>query len=212
MELYHFAQQTSPRHCYGRRVMTLLLNSPSKQVRPPYLFALIDGRGAAFAGSRSDSPLSDPLPLLPSVPPRELTLIPLDRNVFSANVAFEYSSGECVETTPLAVTEMNPAAGGPPIRRSPADTQTHTQDNVWFCLSYFCFIFCGCWVATSVRWLTCWEFCVLFVDLHCGDLEKETVRNYQDAWLHNSRFSLCCSKNGVLIIKFMVFTYHRPWM
>lgn len=126
MKLYHFAQQTRPRHCYGHRVMTPLLNSPSKHVRPCYLFALIDGRSDALAGSRSDSPLSDPLPLLPSVP-CELTVILLNRNVFTANTAFEYSSGECVEMTPLAVTKENPTVGGPPIRRSPADTQTHTK-------------------------------------------------------------------------------------
>lgn len=48
------------------------------------MFALIDGRRAALAACSSDSPLSDLLPLLPSVP-RELTLILLDRNVFTAN-------------------------------------------------------------------------------------------------------------------------------
>lgn len=51
------------------------------------MFALIDGHSDASAGCRSDSPLSDPLPLLPSVP-RELTLILLSTNVFTANIAF----------------------------------------------------------------------------------------------------------------------------
>lgn len=56
--------------------------------------------------------------------------------MFLLLIAFEYSSGECVETTPLAITEVDPAVGGPPIRRSLADTQTHTK-YVLFCLFFF---------------------------------------------------------------------------
>lgn len=161
MKLFHFALQNtsqtllrSPCHDSPR------LNSASKHVRPCYLFALIDGRSAALAARGSDSPLSDLLPLLPSAP-RELTLILLDRNVFTANSLWIFQWRMCWNWLLWQLTEVDPAVGGPPIRRSLADTQTHTK-YVLFCLFVrFCFIFCGCCVATSARWLTWLSF------VHC---------------------------------------------
>lgn len=93
--------------------------------------------------------------------------------MFLLLIAFEYSSGECVETTPLAITAVDPAVGGPPIRRSLADTQTHTK-CVLFCL-FFTFLFYLLWMLRSNKraMVDVIEFCVLFVDLRCADLKRK---------------------------------------
>lgn len=161
MKLFHFALQNtsqtllrSPCHDSPR------LNSPSKHVRPCYLFALIDGRSAALAARGSDSPLSDLLPLLPSAP-RELTLILLDRNVFTANSLWIFQWRMCWNDSSGNLPKWIPPRED---LQSGGHSLTHKRTRSMFCFVFFvrfCFIFCGCCVATSARWLTWLSF------VHC---------------------------------------------
>lgn len=187
MKLFHFASQNtsqtllrSPCHDSPR------LNSPSKHVRPCYLFALIDGRSAALAARGGDSPLSDLLPLLPSAP-RELTLTLLDRNVFTANSLWIFQWRMCWNDS-----SGNYRSGSRRGRTSNQEvTRWHTNAReVRFVLSFCTFLFYLLWMLRGDKRavVDVIEFCALFVDSCWGWSEKETVRNDHDAWLHNCMF------------------------
>lgn len=196
MKLFHFAlQNTSQTLLWSPCHDSPRLNSPSKHVRPCYLFALIDGRSAALAARGGDSPLSDLLPLLPSAP-RELTLTLLDRNVFTANSLWIFQWRMCWNDS-----SGNYRGGSRRGRTSNQEvTRWHTNAHeICFVLSFlYVFVLSSvdvAWQQARSGWRD-WVLCIV-CRLALRWSEKETVRNDHDAWLHNCMVLLhSLSQNG----------------
>lgn len=139
------------------------LNSPSKRVTLCYLFVRMDSCNAVLLVCSSDSLFSDVLSLLPSCT-RELTLISVNRNVFTVNSLWIFPV-ENVLKRPLRQL-LNSIL--------PWEDHSLTQtDEMRLVAKYFFLHLLWMLGSNSVRWLTWLSFCVLFVDLHCSDLERK---------------------------------------
>lgn len=124
------------------------LNSPSKRVTPCYLFVRMGGCDAVLLVCSSDSLFSDLLSLLPSVP-RELTLISVNRNVFTVNSLWIFPAEDVLKrplrqllNSILPLEDFHSGVAG-----------WHKQMRcVWLqniiLFFLFFYVFCGCWVAT----------------------------------------------------------------
>lgn len=147
------------------------LNSPSKRVTPCYLFVRTDGCNAVLLICSSDSLFSDLLSLLPSVP-RELTLISVNRNVFTVNSLWIFPVENVLKRPPRQL--LNSILPWEDFHSGVAGW--HKQMRCVWLQNIIIIIFLHLlWMlgSNSVRWLTWLSFCVLFVGLHRGDLERK---------------------------------------